>query len=276
MTREILVNPFEVKDYIEVAVERSTEQFKDKPVYRKFLELIMAPVNDIQEMYRRLMQERSLDTAYGAQLDLLGNLVGQPRTLLDADLASFFGFRGEITADSFGSFNDPSVGSVYWNGEQSRTGDIVLSDYLYRILIKAKIFKNITRATPEDMMRFCNFVFETVGSTVIDEGGAGFTMAIGKVLTKQEVGLLRWINTTVYYNSTLLPKPVGVKINFANFNGDAVFAFQGVPNAKGFGTLEYSTLFDGSTQYNGYIATRGPVSENGEPIGGYYASFIEI
>lgn len=272
----MLINPFEVKDYLSEAKELITDQFKDKVVFNKHLELILHPRAEIQEVYRQLMQERSLDTAYGAQLDILGSLVGQPRTLINADLESFFGFLGDITADSFGTIGDPSVGSVYWDGIQARTGDITLVDDLYRTLIKAKILKNVTRATPEDMMRFCNFVFSTDSSTVQNEGGGQFTMAVGKLLSKQEVGLLRWINTSAYYDSTLLPKPVGVRIDFAHFNGEKFFAFDGVPGAQGFGTISYDMFYNGEYTHSGKIPTIGPEKVDGVEIGGYYASFIKI
>ena len=39
----MIVNDFELKDYIEQARELITEQFKDKPVFNKLLELLLLP-----------------------------------------------------------------------------------------------------------------------------------------------------------------------------------------------------------------------------------------
>lgn len=272
------INPFEFKDYIEESKELITDQFRDKPVFNKFLELLLSPNMELQEVFRQLMQERSLDTAVGAQLDLLGELVGQPRTLINADLFTFFGFLGNISADSFGDLNDPSVGSVWWDGEQSTRGNITLNDGLYRLLIKAKIAKNVTRATPEDLMRFANFVFSTHSSTVIEEGGASFRIMIGRLLTRQEVGLLRWVNETAYYQSKLLPKPIGVNMNYGDFNADAVFAFQGVPNARGYGDLVFNYFYDGSRVHDGSVipGTSLRKDSEGKFIGGFWASYREI
>lgn len=272
------INPFEFKDYIEESKELITDQFRDKPVFNKFLELLLSPNMELQEVFRQLMQERSLDTAVGAQLDLLGELVGQPRTLINADLFTFFGFLGNISADSFGDLNDPSVGSVWWDGEQSTRGNITLNDDLYRLLIRAKIAKNVTRATPEDLMRFANFVFSTHSSTVIEEGGASFRIMIGRLLTRQEVGLLRWVNETAYYQSKLLPKPIGVNMNYGDFNADAVFAFQGVPNARGYGDLVFNYFYDGSRVHDGSVipGTSLRKDSEGKFIGGFWASYREI
>lgn len=272
------INPFEFKDYIEEARDLITDQFKDKPVFNKFLDLLLSPNMEVQEVFRQLMQERSLDTAIGAQLDLLGELVGQPRTLINADLLTFFGFLGEITADSYGDLNDPSVGSIWWDAEQPTRGNITLSDDLYRLLIKAKIAKNVTRATPEDLMRFANFVFSTHSSTVIEEGGASFRIMIGRLLTRQEVGLLRWINETAYYNSKLLPKPIGVNMNYGDFNADSVFAFQGVPNARGYGDLVFNYFYDGTHIHDGSVTPGAHLRRDGdgEYLGGFWASYREI
>ena len=61
---------------------------------------------------------------------------------------------------------------------------------------------------------------------------------------------------------------------FGSFDYDSLFAFQGVPNAKGYGSLGYTYYFDGEHIYDGtvvpslYVAT----DENGVPYGGKWAS----
>lgn len=270
------VNPFITEDYLGTARSRSTIQFEQDsaPVFDKFLQLVFSEAMEIQISKRDLMQLRSIDTAEGAQLDIIGEIVGQPRTLVDVDLFTFFGFRGHWNSDSYGDLNDPSVGSVWWDGESPTTGNITLSDNLYRILIKAKIAKNVTRATPEDVMNFANFVFNTSGSTVVDEGGAKFRLLVGRVLTRQEVGLLRYINREAGYESTLLPKPIGVGMDYGSFDYDSFFAFQGIPNAKGYGSLGYTYYFDGEHLYDGEVVPSLYIDrdENGVPYGGKWAS----
>lgn len=238
-------NIFILTDYLEQARERVTEQFKEAPVFDKYLQLLIAESEELQLVLKDLMEKRSLDTAEGVQLDILGDIVGQPRTLINADLFIFFGFEGDWQADSFGSLNDPSIGSVWWDGAASRFGNITLSDDLYRLLIKAKIAKNVTRATPEDLMNFSNFIFNTKGSNIVEEGAAKFRLMIGKELTRREVALLKYVNTTASYKSRFFPKPAGVGIGFGSFDYNQFFAFQGVPNAKGYGAFAYTHHFNG-------------------------------
>lgn len=246
------INPFVISPYKDDLKSRVTEQFKESPVFHKYLDLLTNPSIELQETFKDLMQKRSIHTATGAVLDLIGEIVGQPRELIDIDILEFFGFQYTPNAGSMGDAFDSSIGAVFFSSGQSTKGNIVLSDDMYRLFIRAKIAKNVTRATPEDIMSFCNFIFETSGSTVQDEGNAAFRLYIGKELGTLETALLRYIRRTASYESALLPKPIGVRVNYGSFDYNSFFAFAGVPNAKGFGTLDVK-YYDGMYNYDGTI-----------------------
>ena len=270
----MLINEFDLKDYKEEAYGLITEQFRDKDVFKRYLDLLLSPSEEIQLVAKDLVQKRSIETSEGVQLDMIGAIVGQPRTLIKVDILEFFGYQGAINAGGFGSldvkFFDNAyvhngeinyypelvegVGTILYSAGQPTTGNVILSDDLYRMFIKAKIAKNVTSATPEDIMRFANFIFGTSGSTIQEEGGASFRLYIGKVIGTMERALLRYIRRTASYESTLLPKPIGVKMNYGSFDYNRFFAFDGVPNAKGFGSFDVkqhdgSIIYDGSNKY---------------------------
>lgn len=270
----MLINEFEVKDYKAEVSELITEQFKDKTVFNKYIDLLLAPVSDLQLVIKDLIQNRSIDTAYGEQLDVLGRLVGQPRVLLNADLYIFFGFLGNPQSDSFGSLYIPGVGGVWRDLNSKTSGNVTLDDEAYRLLIKARIAKNVTRATPEDVMEFANFMFSTTGSTISSEGGAHFTLLIGRPLTRVEIGLLKYVNYDSSFPSKIFPKPVGVGMEFGSFNVDKFFAFQGVRGAKGYGGITYSHSFDGEFIFDGSVVPfSSPLKDqNGQEVGGYWAT----
>lgn len=267
-------NEFVLVPYLEQARERVTEQFKDAPVFDKYLQLLIGDSLELQTVLKDLMEKRSIDTAVGRQLDIIGDIVGQPRELIDADLLEFFGFEGHWNAGPFGTITDTEVGAVFWDGNSKMTGNIVLNDDIYRIFIRAKIAKNTTRATPEEIMRFVNFIFGTHSSTIEDEGRAAYRLMIGRALTRQEIGLLRHVNRSMTHEGRLLPKPTGVRVNYGSFNADAVFAFQGVLNAEGFGDLVFTSFYDGTNRYDGSVvpSTQVAADGSGEPIGGYLAT----
>lgn len=220
------VNPFVMQDYLGTARSRVTEQFKEKPVFDKFLQLLSHGVEEAQETLRDVMQLRSLDTATGVQLDVLGDLVGQGRT---------------VTSKSLATASNP-------------TGTVVLDDETYRIVIKSQIRKNVATGTVNDVLDAASFILSTIGGTPvvikIKEGTAKASLAFGRTLTQLEKALLKgYISNGV--ETSLLPRPVGVAFeDFVSFETDNYFGFQGMKGAKGFGS-RFQSGFDG-----GIFATR--------------------
>lgn len=270
-------NPFLVEDYLEVARSRVTEQFKYDPtsdtgakVFDKYLQLLINAQVEIQKVFKDLMQLRSLDTATGAQLDVIGRIVGQERILLNADFYDFFGFQGAVKAASFGELGNPSVGGLFYDFGKPLGGNIELDDATYRLFIKAKIFKNTTTSTPEEFLAVLNLVFGTDTTVLTEEGDASITVLLSRALTDFERALLFYISNEPGYPSRLIPKTVGVRINFGEYDGDNFFGFDGVPGAKGFGE------FTGSYGWGlGYGLNYGD-SDYTTVSGGYFASLYQI
>ena len=266
------INPFEIEDYLVEARSRVTDQFKGKPAFDKYLDLLIRGSTELQSTLKDLQQLRSLDTAVGAQLDVLGAIVGQGRMLVNVDIFQFFGFDAVPNSLGFGTLGDPSVGGIFYDANNPRFGNVELNDDLYRLLIKAKIAKNVTRATPEDVMRFANFIFSANGSTIQDEGGAAFLLMVGRQLSATERSLLTYVDKTSEYNSYLLPKPVGVRVSFGNFDYNNFFAFSEVPNAKGFGSFK-EQYYDGTYTYSGELNYLPQMKEG---VGGKFASLLMV
>jgi len=227
------MNEFEYNDYITEALSRVTEQFKEKPIFEKYLRLLISEQITLETQIQKLMQLRSIDTAAGKQLDVIGEIVGRPRGLITASEYKFFGFQGEPAAGSMGSTTDGSVGSSFYSLGQATSGARVPSDEEYRLLIKAKIIKNTTKATVEDTIRAFKFLFGA-GTVTIDEyEPARVRLGIGKILTPVEKGLLFEFTGT----GGILPKTVGVNYEFLEFSSTRVFATLGFPGAYGAGDL---------------------------------------
>lgn len=227
------INNFEYVDYLTEAFGRVTEQFKDKPIFERYLRLLISEQTELLTEMQKLMQLRSIDTAYGVQLDIIGEIVGRPRGLLTADEYKFFGFIGDPLSGTLGSSYDASAGSPFYSLGQSTAGARVPSDEEYRLLIKAKIIKNTTKSTVEDTIRAFKFLFNT-GTVTIDEyAPAKVRLGIGKILTPTEKGLLFEFTGT----GGILPKTVGVNYEFIEFTSTRVFATLGFPSAYGAGDI---------------------------------------
>ena len=238
------LNIFNIEDYLSVARSRVTEQFRlDEDgqsggiIFDKYLQLLLGGKIELQEVFRQLMQERSIDTAVGAQLDIIGDIVGQPRELIDTALLVFFAFQGYPDAQSYGDLDNPSLGGPYYDINNPLAGNTLLTDEQYRLFIKAKIIKNNTNATPNQFIEFMQFVFGIDINLVVAEGNAEFTLMMGRQLTSFEKVLLNYTSYSSGYPSRFVPKPIGVKVNFGEFIAENPFGFQGAPNAKGYGDL---------------------------------------
>jgi hypothetical protein len=68
-----------IEDSVQRAFGRLPGQFKGKVKLQKFLTGLVEPFQDLEDSLHRLQTEMNLYTAVGAQLDQLGELVGQPR-----------------------------------------------------------------------------------------------------------------------------------------------------------------------------------------------------
>lgn len=233
------VNNFFLEDYLSVARSRVTEQFKteDHPIFDKYLQLLLGGKIELQEVFRQLMQERSIDTAVGAQLDIIGEIVGQPRELIDTALLTYFAYLGYPEAESYGDLNNPSVGGFYRGINDPLAGNTLLNDEQYRLFIKAKIIKNSTNVTPTQFIEFMQFVFGIEATIVVAEGNAEFTVMLGPGLSSFEKVLLTYTSYSSGYPSRFVPKPIGVRVNFGEFDTENYFGFQGAPGAKGYGSL---------------------------------------
>lgn len=254
------LNEFITQDYLSEARSRVTYQFSDKPIFDRYLQLMIDGSSDLQDAFKDLMQKRSIDTATGETLNIIGRIVGQDRVLVNVDIFDFFGFLGVPNASGFGTVVNTSVGSIFYSLDNPRYGNLTLTDEMYRLFIKAKIAKNITSATPEQIMDFANFIFGTTQSTVQEEGGAGYTLYVSKQMSGLEQSLLRYVDPT---GVPFFPKPIGVRANYGQFDANQFFAFAGVPNARGFGSFSSTAVFDGSYNYDGTIKYLGELNDTG-------------
>lgn len=232
------VNQFDREDYLEVARERVTEQFKEKPIFDRFLQVLLSGKFDIQNALEDLQTLRSLDTATGKQLDIIGDIVGRPRGLVYQDIFNYFGFAGTERAGSFGSLSDPTVGAP-WYSVGAPTGNArEPSDEEYRMILKAKIIKNRTNSTPEQVIEVYKFVFGVPEVFLEEYAPAAVRIGIGKILTNVERSLLFDLGGA----GALLPKTIGVNYTYTEFQAGRVFATEGFPGGQGVGDLNDPTV----------------------------------
>lgn len=104
------------------------------------------------------------------------------------------------------------------------------SDEAYAAFIRARIVRNSTKSTREDMIAAVNFI---LGESIVEivDGPVQVTVNIGRELTPEEEDLIQ--------NSGLIPKTVGVQFDFTVFDPEGYYGFLDDPSifAKGYSSL---------------------------------------
>lgn len=221
--------PFTEIDYLSEARGRVGEQFKNKPVFDAYIKLAVDSLAELQSVFKDLMQLRSIETATGEQLNLIGRLVGQDRTLVNYNVFPFFGFDGAASAETFGTLSDSTLGGVFRSKDQEEGSSSTVDDETYRFLIKARIIANSTNATPEDIISGLNFITGNANCTIIEQPNAHITLEIQNNLTDFQSYFIRGLSN----QGGIVPVPIGVTVDYVMFDGE-YFGFAEDDNAIGF------------------------------------------
>lgn len=235
------ISPFIEEDYLSVARSRVTEQFKGKVVFDKYLQLLITAQIEIQQVFKDLMQLRSLDTATGEQLNILGRIVGQDRVLLNSDLYNFFGFQGALKAGSMGNLGDQTIGAIFYSLGAPLGGNIELDDETYRLFIRAKILKNTTASTSEEFIRSINLIFGNSAVIAIEDESAAQSgnvlVLFNRHLSDFERALLLYVDNSSGYASPFIPKTIGVNVRYGEY-------------VRIDTPISWSVVYDGSFNYD--------------------------
>lgn len=267
------VTPFEVKDYLEIARERYTEQFKNKEVFDRYIQLLIYGQQQLQEVYRDLIQGRSLDTAEGAQLDMIGELVGLPRGVLPASAwdTSYFGFLDVPDSLPMADLDVASEAGIFFDLSNQTEGNVTWNDTLYRQFLKAKIFANTSNGTPEELIAATKSILDVSYVELIETGNANLLIGFNRILTPVEKYVLQGLGDY----QRLLPIPIGVGVGYIESDPE-FFGFEETPNSLGFASFE--TVGVGVTGYGeeyGYLYGGGSGGTTEVLVGGgYFASLF--
>ncbi len=213
-------------DHKALAISRLATEYRESDNLIDYIKTLLLEADNLEVVYQDLLTKRWIDTAEGVQLDIIGSIVGQSRDIIDADILVFFGFQGALGVGGYGDEGDTSQGARFRSEDENTSGNVRLADPEYRIFIRARILKNSTLATSNDVAEHAKFLFEAPSVFVTDIGEASARVTIGKMLTLNEKAYL--------INAGLLPKPAGVAYTFAEYEEGEAFGFFGAPNVKGF------------------------------------------
>lgn len=218
-----------MSDIITKGLNRLVYQFSDSSKLKGFLSAFLEEYQEIEAANIQLLNERYLDTAVGAQLDGIGEIVGIARPKESIDIIGAFGFDGDDTSRGFTDLFDLNYGG---NFKSLGEGESFVGDDLYRIVIRAKIIKNQTAMTVDDTTRLISFMFGDVEVRYFLYENLKPSYAIGKIISPLEsflldnIPILIGLDDVTYYSS---------------YNENA-FSFDGDISGLGFGDINDANI----------------------------------
>lgn len=186
-----------------LTTDRIYAQYRPYPKAVKWFNItrkIGKSVHDTIEIIRKLY---CIDTNVGAQLDIIGRILGVSRSFI---------YQAEVVQSSFApdgqgaEFGD--IDAMFASGAIDTDGN--MGDDLYRLVLKAKVVRNNRGATYDDILRtFSILIPQLTNVFIVDFEDMSYEITYVAELTN----LQRW----ALLNVKLLPKPAGVK--FRGFRG---------------------------------------------------------
>lgn len=169
-------------------------QYKEAPNLIKYVGCIMKQVDELVKAIEDTINLRYLADAFGQQLDVNGEIVGQARIIPGAAAIGYFGFYDETLAarPSIGDVAYPSVGGVYRSDGDRTSTDFRMNDVQYKQAIYAKILKNDSACTVDDVIEWIDLMVGYPVDTEITEGtntGAIFIHADLPQVARTTLGL---------------------------------------------------------------------------------------
>lgn len=207
-------------DHRAQAKKRILQQYRNGENYKRWIDTLPKIAQEsIEGPAELLLNILDIDRQSGAQLDLLGRIVGVRRqAIVINDAAAVFDLGGGQLGDDGAQLSAPSYSST------SPFGDEV-----FRLLIRARISRNNSNATIDGIIDAVSFVVNQGGIRVNDNQNMTFSLMFAKELTPIERFTIRAFD--------IIPRPQGVE--FLGYNEAPLIAQLGG---------EFSQLGDATAQ----------------------------
>jgi hypothetical protein len=220
----------------QLAESRLATQFRESTNLISYIKSLLVEADTLEQVFQDIVYKRRIENAENAQLDILGAIVGQSRRITvpirQPSEFLYFGFDPYRYAGSLGDSDDPGVGKRFISLGEFPSTSLLLNDESYRTYIRARIARNSTASTPENIISHIKFIFGT-DSVILVDGNTKYEVSIGKELSDPEIFTLL---------SNIIPKTVGVRVDYTVQFSENSFGFSNLPNAYGFGSVLDSNI----------------------------------
>ena len=162
---------------------------------KEYLRAYVAEMDWLFESIYDVYQGRFLETAIGAQLDVIGVILQQSRSISIPN--DYFGFDGAVGANSFGTVTDSTIGGVFKSIYNLGYTVAPLDDVAYRKLLKARAWAINEKVFNEDV------VYKIVSEVLDDDAivmsitnvGYEVSLELDGAINTQTIDLLRVVSS---------------------------------------------------------------------------------
>lgn len=148
-----------------------TSQHADKPKFVATIATTCQPLVDLFNVFSAMNADFDLNLAVGAQLDVVGQIIGISRQLKIPLVGVYF------TLDTGPGLDNGVLIGPY----DPTTGLVSLPDAYYRFLLAAKILNNYWDGTKETAYAISQAIFAPLGYTLFIQDYSNLTVALGLI-----------------------------------------------------------------------------------------------
>lgn len=188
-----------------------TSEHNQRPNFMAVVNLLCQGVSDCTDVINSLPTTFTLGSAIGAQLDIVGQWIGQSRIVAVSLLFGYFGFSeyggGADGAQlPFGEYSNHSIGGIFFNLSDTTSATTTLNDGQYTALLDALVIRNEYKGTAAEVIKAIIDITGVTGSYISFDTGTLFVplQIYGATTLQQEM----------ISSLDILPRPAGVQYQF--------------------------------------------------------------
>ena len=186
-------------------------QYESSVNLKEYFSAFILEADFLFETVQRVYEERFLEAAVGSQLDVIGIILQQPRTVILPQL--WFGFDGALDVDRMADEATPARGGTF-RSEDIGTGVLTpLDDLVFRSLLKAKAsIMNADSIDVNTIYHFISVLLNRVPQTFSMEDGPSGLRSVQLTISRDEVSGAE-ISLILYATKYFVPAGITFTIN---------------------------------------------------------------
>lgn len=201
------------QDYKITARSRLTDRHRSDETFLAILDTLVEIKSQRQKQYLSIADTLlDIDKSEGKNLDLIGKLIGEERTLVNFIDRSYFGFLGARLSESY------DIG--YWYSlYKNKYGTLrTLTDEEYRRVLKARVVKNSSDNNRNSFLEVLNILLGNDSAVIVE-----YEDNVGIEVRMEDVdGLASYYLSKYKSNTNLIPIPLGRRLGLTHVNQDPV------------------------------------------------------